>query len=279
MGTNVFKTYKNEVCLKKIGLEHLKKASKESADYTVCILDTETTGFHLESNNIIELAILKLLVNKDGTLEGYVDHYHSYQDPGEEIPDYITAITGITQEMVKGKNIDLNKVKEYLNDADYIVAHNAKFDRQFMKKMELTNKEQKWLCSYQMIDWLKLGYPSAKLELLAHAHGFFVDAHSALNDVVALAYLLFRRFDGGLPYFSTLLEAANKEYKKIVFFNLPYDMKDIVKNRGYKWDSNKKCWYTITYDIDSEREWVKENQLHKIASVKAYDISLEQLFL
>lgn len=70
-----------------------------------CVLDLVTTGLSPNYDSIIEIGIIKVKENK------IVDKYNSLINPGFLINEYITSITGITNEMLKGKPkiIDLKK--------------------------------------------------------------------------------------------------------------------------------------------------------------------------
>jgi DNA polymerase-3 subunit epsilon len=49
-------------------------------------------------------------------------------NPNRLIPQAITKLTNITDDMVKGQQINENEVASYLKDVDIIIAHNAQFD-------------------------------------------------------------------------------------------------------------------------------------------------------
>ena len=116
--------------------------------------------------------------------------YSALQDPGFPISTETTEITGITDQDLKGQKIDWATVKSLLNASELVIAHNAGFDRPFIEK-ELGEKVPKvWGCSWMQVDWDEKGYGIKKLELLSAYHGFFTDAHRALNDVDALLNLL-----------------------------------------------------------------------------------------
>ena len=82
----------------------MKYIRKIIDDY--CVLDLETTGFSPNYDSIIEIGIIKVRGNE------IVDKYNSLIDPGFLVDDYITSITGITNEMLKGKPkiIDLKDI-------------------------------------------------------------------------------------------------------------------------------------------------------------------------
>ncbi len=93
------------------------------------IIDTETTGLSANTNHIIEIA---LVVVEKGRI---VDRYTSLVDPGVAIPSGITAITGITSQMVfrAPRFFQIHeKIFDYLRDS-ILVAHNAPFDTAFMR--------------------------------------------------------------------------------------------------------------------------------------------------
>ncbi len=105
---------------------------------TFVVFDTETTGFNAAGNDqMIEIGAVKI---KDGVI---VDRFDELIDPKRHIPDKITELTLITDEMVKGKDSEEEVTKKFLAWTDNLpmVAHNAKFDISFiemaMKKYNL----------------------------------------------------------------------------------------------------------------------------------------------
>ena len=95
-----------------------------------CVLDLETTGLSPNYDSIIEIGIIKVKENK------IVDKYNSLINPGFLINEYITSITGITNEMLKGKPKIIDLKKEVLNfiGTDVLVGHNISFDVSFLQK-------------------------------------------------------------------------------------------------------------------------------------------------
>lgn len=95
-----------------------------------CVLDLETTGLSPNYDSIIEIGIIKVKENK------IVDKYNSLINPGFLINEYITSITGITNEMLKGKPKIIDLKKEVLNfiGNDILVGHNISFDVSFLQK-------------------------------------------------------------------------------------------------------------------------------------------------
>ena len=90
-------------------------------------LDTETTGLSCVTDRIIELGMVKFEYTEDGRIFRLLDEFNRYQDPGMPIPEVITKLTGITDDMVKGHQINVEEVDSYLNDVDIIITHKCEF--------------------------------------------------------------------------------------------------------------------------------------------------------
>lgn len=94
---------------------------------TFCIIDIETSGFSPLKNDIIEIGAIKY---KNGIV---LDRFESYVF-AKEIPDKITEITGISDDMlINAPNIKpvLEEFKLFLQDSIFM-AHNVNFDFNFI---------------------------------------------------------------------------------------------------------------------------------------------------
>jgi len=228
---------------------------------TIVFLDTETTGVNRASDKIIELALKVVKFEKaSGKIVSIDKEYESFNDPGEEISQEITMLTGINDEMVEGQTIDWERVDAILKDAEIVVAHNAGFDRAFVDRYSSVSPNKIWACSINDIDWLGRGFTSSKQELLCYWHGFYFDAHRAMNDVDALIHLLTHpSYETERPLLE-LIENSQKPTYVIFATNFNYDpvKKDIVKANKYKWNAEDKVWYkTVSFDdLDKEKDWL-----------------------
>lgn len=93
-----------------------------------CVLDTETTGLDAYRNEIIEIGILKVRDNQ------IVNRYSQLIQPQYRIPSFITSLTGISNEMVRGMPTILEvreEVLDFIGD-DIIIGHNTSFDIRFL---------------------------------------------------------------------------------------------------------------------------------------------------
>ncbi len=103
-------------------------ADFEKASFTV--FDIETTGLSPMSCGITEIGAVKW---KNGEV---IDTFCTYVNPKMPIPEHITKLTGITNEMVKDAPEAAVAVREFLDFAkdDVLIAHNANFDIGFIRK-------------------------------------------------------------------------------------------------------------------------------------------------
>ena len=229
----------------------------------VIVLDTETTGLDAKNERIIELALLSVLVDTTtGQPVGPVTTYESFEDPGKPIPPAITEITGIDDSMVRGQRIDDARVAELVQAADLIVAHNAGFDRPFVEARLPVFATRAWNCSFAGIDWKAQGSGSAKLEFLAHERGWFYDAHRALVDCHALLQVLATPLKNGQSGLQQLLQGASNTRYKLRATGAPFEAKDALKARGYRWDNENRVWWTTLMGqaaLQQEADWLKAN--------------------
>ena len=92
------------------------------------IIDFETTGLDREYDDIIEMAAIKV---RNGAI---TDTFSSLINPDYQIDDFITYLTGITNEMLKIApeiNTVMPKLLSFIGN-DIIVGHNVSFDIGFL---------------------------------------------------------------------------------------------------------------------------------------------------
>ena len=226
------------------------------------ILDTETTGLDHSRDRIIELALLRVDVDTaTGLPTGAVEIYDGLEDPGMPIPQEAQQITGISDEMVRGHKLDEQRVAAMLANADLVLAHNAGFDRPFAEARLARFAQLPWACSFADLDWKKEGRSSAKLTQLALDLGWFYDAHRAEMDCHALLAVLACPLPvSGQTGLAHMLAASARPSYRLQATAAPFDAKDLLRARGYRWDGLNKVWQTRLYDeteLQAECDWLK----------------------
>jgi DNA polymerase III subunit epsilon len=131
------------------------------------LLDTETTGLDHRKDELIELGMVKFDYSADGRIVGVCDTFSAFNEPSARIPPDVTALTGITDEMVAGHKIDEAAVNAFVDDSVVaVIAHNSGFDRRFVERYWPVFEHKAWACSATEIDWRKQGFAGAQLGYL-----------------------------------------------------------------------------------------------------------------
>lgn len=228
------------------------------------IIDTETTGLSFRKNEVIEIGAVAFSFDAFGAIGDVIDVYGGLQQPSEAIPAEITRITGITDEMVAGQVIDWARLEALVADAELIVAHNAAFDRPFCEALSAAFADKAWACSVSEIDWSGRGFEGSKLGYLVGQAGLFHEGHRAVDDCFALLEVLDRKVRGETNSpFAELYTASKQSRVRIFAENSPYDSKDQLKARGYRWsdgsDGRPKAWWTEVAEpmLEEELLWLR----------------------
>jgi DNA polymerase III subunit epsilon len=261
--------YRDEIIQDAADLAAMAEALGRSADYRVLrrllprtefaltngqttktgiLLDTETTGLDHSKDEIIELGMVKFDYLPDGRIAGVRDTFSAFNEPSIPIPVEITALTGITDDLVAGHRVDEAAVSAFVDDAVIIIAHNSGFDRKFAERYWPIFERKAWGYSATEVQWREHGFEGSRLGYLLHGAGFFHQAHRAVDDCHALLEILALDLPAtGAPALGALLEQARKKTMRVWAEQSPFDMKDALKRRGYRWsdgsDGRPRSWY------------------------------------
>lgn len=156
---------------------------------TYAIVDIETTGGYASANGIIEICIKVF----DG--ENIIEEFETLINPGQNIPRYIQAFTGINNEMVQDApwfEEVAEKVYTCLQ-GNVFVAHNVNFDYSFLKShLELYGYtlNTKKLCTIRLARQIFPGLPSYSLGNLCNSLEIDLNnRHRAGGDALATVTL------------------------------------------------------------------------------------------
>jgi DNA polymerase-3 subunit epsilon len=153
------------------------------------IIDIETTGGLIKRDKITEIAI----VLHDG--KQILERFESLVNPERSIPEYVSRITGITDEMVADapKFYEVARQIVEMTEGAVFVAHNARFDYSFIReefqRLGYTYS-RKQLCTVRLA---KQVFPDLRrygLDALIRHFGIAVqNRHRAMGDTMATVEL------------------------------------------------------------------------------------------
>ncbi len=157
--------------------------------------DIETTGRSFMNDRITEIGAVLV---KGGEI---VDTFDTFADPGMPIPAEITALTGITDEIVKGAPSQEEAVRAFLTFAGgrILAAHNAAFDTAFIRKvsddsgLDFSNT---YIDTLAMSRYVNPDLKKHRLDAVAeYFHLGDFHHHRAADDAGMLAMILFKMID------------------------------------------------------------------------------------
>jgi DNA polymerase-3 subunit epsilon len=239
--------------LRRLAPRTLSKPPLDNSKIAI-VIDFETTGLNTSQDEVIELGMVKFSYSDCGEVTAVIGTFSSLNEPSTSIPQEVIALTGITDEMVSGHRIDPDAVVSFVSDANVVIAHNANFDRKFAERGWPIFIEKNWACSAQEIEWRKHGFEGSRLAYLLAGAGYFHDAHRAVDDCQAqLEILAMPLAETNTTALAVLLERARRPTFRIWAEHSPFDLKDELKKRGYRWndgtDGRPKAWFV---DVSEE---------------------------
>lgn len=154
------------------------------------VVDIETTGGNADTSRITEIAVI-IHNGKD-----VIDRWETLVNPQQHIPLYITALTGISNEMISDAPLFEEIAEQLFNMLSnrIFVAHNVNFDYSFVRH-QLEETGFKWtaakLCTVRAARKINPGLPSYSLGNLCRSlHISLENRHRAGGDADATAVLL-----------------------------------------------------------------------------------------
>jgi DNA polymerase III, epsilon subunit and related 3''-5'' exonucleases len=249
-------------------------------------LDCEASSAEPQVAGLYELALVPFLYETGGKLLAIrEDQCVSFlNDPGVPITDEIRSLTGIAPEDIVGKSLDMPLIETVLADVDMVVAHNAGYDRKLIERYVSRFRDLRWACSWHDVPWRSAFHaPVEKLEVIAHFCGnVFYGAHRAMIDCIAGVHVLATVSDSdGKTAFEYLEESCFTESLRIWATGAPFETKDALRNRGYRWndgrDGRPKAWHKMITpsEADEENQWLR---VHCGAYPRVTEIRAEDRF-
>lgn len=148
-------------------------------------LDLETTGLNQYEDDIIEIGAARF---RDGEL---LDSFGTLINPGRNVPERITAITGIhTEDVVDAPSIRdvLSDLRRFVGDSP-IIGHRVDFDLGFLSRYDIGTLNVA-VDTYELASVMMPTAPRYNLNSLAAQLGLDLEnAHRALDDAIAAGKL------------------------------------------------------------------------------------------
>ena len=170
----------------------VRRRDEVTSPVAYAVVDVETTGTDVESDEIVSLAVVRL------DAEGVeLDRLASLVRPAGPIPPEATAVHGIDDASVASAPRFAELARELLGllDGAIFVAHNADFDLPLVEhafaRAGIRYRPAGVACTLDAFRLLEPSESSHRLESLCARHGVPLDdAHDARGDVLATVALL-----------------------------------------------------------------------------------------
>ena len=176
------------------------------------IVDIETTGGYASANGITEIAVYV----HDG--KRVIRHFETLINPKQHIPAYITALTGIHNDMVAEAPVfeDIAETLYHILDGNIFIAHSVNFDYSFVKHQLSSagyDLRAKKLCTVRLGRKLFPGLPSYSLGSLCRSLQINVEnRHRAGGDAAATVELFEHMLaKGAQPHIDQMLKRSSAE--------------------------------------------------------------------
>lgn len=150
-------------------------------------LDLETTGLKPETDHILEIGAVKV---EEGEVTGT---FSTFVDCGISIPPFITELTGITGEMVRGGPTLKQALEAFLafSGEEALLGHNLTFDYGFVKQNASAlgiPYERKGMDTLKIARCCLPGLPKKSLDQVSAYYGIPQEQHHrALDDALTAA--------------------------------------------------------------------------------------------
>jgi DNA polymerase-3 subunit epsilon len=225
----------------------------------IAVVDVETEGLDPETDQVIEIAAALVQSDSEGRITSILGKAYGLQDPGRPLMPKITALTGLSDAKLEGQAIDIGKVTAAIARADAILAHGARFDAGFVRRLLPGVAHLPWVCSLNDVDWRGHGFDGRALgHLLMQQSLFARKAHTAGDDVTATVNLLATVLPNGRTVLAEALANAQVTTTRIDVEGQTFDAKADLKRRGYHFDWVRKVWWSEVDELqaDYEESWI-----------------------
>jgi len=257
-GNNMIIDYKKESIeiknINKIPEIGLSPSSKD--DLAVIFCSIVTTSLNNKEGDVLRVNLKLSYINKDGNFSKVRKTISFFEDPKRELSIEESKFLDFSIEEKNGSTIDWNLVNNLLNSADLVISHNASFVKPWIAK-HIENLDTIWGCSMEQANWEKDNFPSRSLPVLSVFSGLFYDQKDSALSLDALVHVLVNN-----NATKDLIIQAKSPDLQLFAANAPFESKDILKERRYRWNPDVGCWWLAVKDKEHgkvESEWLVNN--------------------
>jgi len=221
------------------------------------IVDLETTGLNPKVDGVLEWGAILYSIPYQTVVHQCSMLFDEEENPQTHL-NHIPA--GIVSQMTRTEDI-LDAFGKMLTgmmyEADYVVAHNAKFDRQWFDTtgIVLANEQKQplpWLCTMSDFVFPKQSRSRLSLVNLCLDHRISVwSAHRALTDCQLIA-ALFDRMESPEVLQQMVVEAAERADRPKYLYRamVSFQERQKAKDAGFHWDKERKMWLCELSEVD-----------------------------
>ena len=219
-------------------------------DTTVGFVDTETTGLSTSEDEVVELGVVVVEVERStGRIASAQAPRTWLRKPATALSAHVRAINGIDDAALEHPTWDAGEIKATLGRCEWLIAHNAGFDRDFVERFGDSDGQARWACTREDAGWDGRAGGKKSLEWLCAAAGLWFAAHRAGADAQACAALtqIAALGGGGRRLLAEIIERAARPSTMIGMEARvwPGDaVNAALRREGLRHDVRRRTWWT-----------------------------------
>lgn len=223
------------------------------------VIHVDTTGPDHDADVVIGLAARRFAYDRHHVVTRIDRPYIWREDPGRPLSDETARLTGLTDADLANRVIDEAEAVRIIASVAVRISHHARFARPFVERRLSQLGGLPWACSIEDVGWTRRGFESSRLGWILMQYGWFHDAHRPKADVDATIQILRHDLEPGRTALAVLMESASAPGWTVRAFGADFGVKDLLRNRGYRWDTKRRVWWQEVRDRPAEETWLREN--------------------
>ncbi|QIG69804.1 putative DNA polymerase III epsilon subunit protein [Rhizobium phage RHph_I46] len=225
--------------------------------YEATYVDFETTGLDTENAEVTQFGWVRFQFDDAYKITKIVRTGLKHNVPNGDVEETAARLTGLTKARLIeiGETLEQSDFDDAFDGVEFALAHNAKFDRRYVDRF-YNAEPLVWGCTNADLN-IRDRYmiPSNSLGILmAYMKDWFFGHHDALEDAWAGVHL-------ADMFFEELVKKIFTPSYNVFAYDSPFESKDALKYRGYKWKNEGKVWWIPGKNEEEakiEMEWLDQ---------------------